>query len=177
MYQGNQITTFQLKGARYALDITTKELGEYIQFSSTTISTLERKGLSEFVDIDRKKINLLVRFFNDKGIHFPDQYSILNNKIQDIEKDVLTRFQIRSSRKILNITQKLLAEKISIEVNILNALERLNNTSIIAKKNLQETNKFIDYNNLIDFFKGKNILFLHNNTICNNHQTPFPSPK
>ena len=39
-----QITTFQLKGARNALDITTKHLGEYIQFSSTTISTLEKKG-------------------------------------------------------------------------------------------------------------------------------------
>jgi DNA-binding XRE family transcriptional regulator len=157
------LKVFQLKAARSTLGIGVRDIGYCLDLSRTTISRIEQQNNLNYINISKLQNDLLVKFFEDKGIIFPDEDSLyLKEKLDTLETrdNNITRFQLRGARAILGFTQYQLAEILNIRKSDLNYLENLNNTSYISA-----TPKKIDENKIRDFFKKNEITLQNNYTI------------
>ena len=73
----DKMTRFQLKGARVALRLTQKELGEHIGIPQSTLSDLEIRHKNEqFVKLNPAVIKAMKSFFLQQGVTFPSHTSI-----------------------------------------------------------------------------------------------------
>lgn len=73
----DKITRFQLKGARVALKLTQKELGEQVKIPQSTISDLEIKYKNEqFLKLDPAVARFIKSFFIQHGVIFPSPVTI-----------------------------------------------------------------------------------------------------
>ena len=156
------LKVFQLRVARSVLGLGVRDIGAYINLSRSTISKIERKGITTNLIINTEQNTTLVKIFNDKRVFFPNESTISYEKESKSCKEYLTRFQLRGGRAILALSQRELSENTGIEKNILNYLENLPNTSFIS---LAETVQTDVNSKLKNYFHKNNIFFPTGNSI------------
>lgn len=156
------IKVFQLRAARSVLGLGVRDIGAYIGLSRSSISKIERREITTYLNIDKEQNTILLKIFNDKRVFFPDENTISYEKEFKDSKDYLTRFQLRGGRAILALSQRELSENTCIEKNVLNFLENLPNTSCIYKAEELQNNV---NSKLKDYFYQNNIFFPTENTI------------
>lgn len=164
-----KITYIQLRAARQLLGIGVRELGALLKVSKSTISTAEANSTRDFYF---KYSAALIDFFETKNITFPTEFSIRYNPTENLQEQVkdselkLTKFQLRTARYILNISQLELANILGFSRSLISHAELLNNTAFINFSNpeniiklkvffLQQNIEFIDpfyifYKNYVD---------------------------
>ena len=120
-------------------------------FNKTNHSTL---------NITIQQNDLLLRLFNDKGVSFPSDFSIVLSNYDNHNDNNITRFNIRGARSILKISQRELCEKLGIKKSELNLLEGLENL-----ESVDQNTSYQNIEKIICFFSKKNILFPNSYTI------------
>lgn len=70
------LTRFQLKVARTATGLTQDELSVYVKLSSSSISLLERKSNTEYIESSKIQISILRKFFEHLGIRFLNDLTV-----------------------------------------------------------------------------------------------------
>ena len=134
-----QINHIQLRAARHALNLSTKDIADMLKVSNTTISGHERLryDIQGAINFLFKHSKHLLEFFAKHNIVFPDNYSIELKVGDDVLNAIpktggeLTRFQLRVARYILNITQKELSKLSGIEEHFFNTQEKKYNTALL----------------------------------------------
>ena len=125
------ITYIQLRAARHILNLGVRDIAKILKVSKATISKTELGKTRDFL---YKHSAALLEFFEHHNIFFPNEYFIRyhdnQEKIQKYDSG-LTRFQLRTARHILNISQNKLAELINIDKGIIARAEQLQNTDFI----------------------------------------------
>jgi len=158
------LKVFQLRAARSTLGLGVRDIGAYIDLSRSTISKIERMDINVDLNITQEQNRILIRIFNDKGVFFPDENTVLYKDLDHNNKQLLTRFQLRGSRAILGLTQRELAEILYIEKKVLTYLEGLPNSAYIAT-----TNTDLIHSKFKNFFDGNSITFPNNGIISLKH--------
>jgi hypothetical protein len=130
------IKTFQLRAGRSVLGIGVRELGHFLGVSGATISLWEQKDKNKHLKTSDKNNTLLKKFFEQREVFFPDEQTISLNPASLLQNtdDTLTRFQLRASRAILNLSQAELANCIGISSQLVTRAEHLNNKELIRPK-------------------------------------------
>jgi DNA-binding XRE family transcriptional regulator len=130
----------QLKVARCVLNLGVRDIGALIQTSRTTVSRLENNivKLCDMKLADRRNI-VLHEFFKKNGVIFPNEHVVTfcpsNNIIQKNNHScILTRFQLRAARIIINKTQAELAKIATIHPSIIIYAENQANEDCINPK-------------------------------------------
>ena len=131
---------FQLKVSRAVLNLGIRDIGSYVGVSSTAVSSWEKGDNYSNICTSNNNIQILEQFFMIKNILFPDQDSVLLNKlIEEFSKSSakpLTRFQLRGARAIMCINRKDLATLAQIDQYVITRAERVINSEYIRPKNL-----------------------------------------
>ena len=147
----NNITNIQLRAARQALNIGIRDIAKLLNVSKATISKAELGKTRDFLF---KHSARLVDFFQQNNIIFPNEYTIrlMQNespKIFNKNTEIITRFQLRSARCVLNFSQQNLANKLDIDKGIISRAELLNNFKKINPNSLEVIfnikNMFLQY--------------------------------
>lgn len=149
------LNAFQLRTARSVLTFGVREIGSIIGISRSTVSILENQKNFEPIKIDQQRNDILVKFFKEKGVHFPNTKSIALGVDIHNKSNLLTRFQIRVARIAMNLTQDELAKAVGMPLLLLNYLEKQQNKIYISA-----TPKVIDEALLRRFFETNGIQFL-----------------
>ena len=150
------ITYLQLKAARHSLNLGVRDVAKILRVSKSTISKAELGKTRDFL---YKHSAALIDFFASHNIKFPSEYSIryhiTDDKQQQLNQynNTLTRFQLKTARHILNISQEKLAKSIHIDKGIISQTEQLSNEEIIK---LQDQSIILK---LKDLFQQRNIEF------------------
>lgn len=147
------ITYLQLRAARHALNLGVRDVAKILKVSKATISKTELGKTRDFL---YKHSAALIDYFALHNITFPSEYSIRYNTSHstiNTEINKLTRFQLKTARHLLNISQYELAKSINIDKNIITRAEQLNNELYIKFQNQSITLE------LIVFFQKNNIEF------------------
>ena len=134
-----QINNIQLRAARHALNLSTKDIAELLGVAASTITHHEclKFGITGFNKFIANHSDQLINFFTENDIVFPDNYSIELKVSDDVLNAIpktggeLTRFQLRVARYILNITQIELSKKIDISKSAINTHECKENTDLL----------------------------------------------
>jgi len=142
------INYIQLKSARCVLNLGVRDIGELIGTSRTTISKIENNLLSPSqLRLAERRNNILETFFKKNSIFFPNYYTISTHNNSDNtqtvsqQKNVLTRFQLRVARTIINNTILEFSTSIGEKRGIIEYAESLTNNTYISPKNNQIINK------------------------------------
>lgn len=154
------LKTFQLRAARVVAGIELKEIGNVLGLTKAAISLWEHKDDFAPLTTSQENILILKEIFARHNIFFPDENSISLNEIIEYRKpEGLTRFQLKASRAILNISQEMLAQSINILKDVIARAELLKNHEYIRplNKKLPSTLKL--------WFENKNIIFNDNLTV------------
>lgn len=149
------ITHIQLRAARHALNLGVRDMAKILKVSKATISKAELGKTRDFL---YKHSAALIEFFNSHNINFPNEYIIRYQPRHDAkelqqEDSLLTRFQLKTARYVLNINQQELATLIHINKGVINRGEQLPNEEYIKIKD-----PYIVYK-LKTFFQQHGILF------------------
>lgn len=145
------INYLQLKAARNTLDLGIREIAKLLRVSKSTVSNAE---LGKTRDFFFKHSAALCDFFLKNNIHFPNEYSIRYYHTIEIEySEHLTRFQLKSARSILNISQLELATLIGIDKGVISRTELTKNFDFINPPNTAVNSK------LKNLFQHRNIEF------------------
>lgn len=131
---------FQLRAARSTLGISVRQLGEYIGLTGSAISLIENKNNFDNINMKQENIDILEQLFAIKNIHFPDSETIIYNgdiKPLHSQQKYLTCFQLKCARYIMHITQKELANAISIDRYVIVRAEKLQYDYFINTKDIQ----------------------------------------
>lgn len=153
------ITYIQLRAARQLLNIGVRELATILKVSKSTICKAEANNTRDFY---HKYNAALLDYFKKNHIIFPTESSIRYDYKDNFQENtqtsetkiIFTRFQLKTARCILNITQLELANFTGINKSQISRAELLNNS---------ETVKFSNINNiniLKNFFINQNIEFV-----------------
>jgi DNA-binding XRE family transcriptional regulator len=141
----NLISTLQLKAGRAVLGIGVREIGSYVGVSGAAISLWENNKGHNNLKITPERNLLLIHFFQNRGIFFPDKKSISlisdSNRYNSNSLIVLTRFQLKAARAMLNLTQLELANYIGVSRELITRAERLNNADFIRPKETEVVSK------------------------------------
>ena len=149
----------QLKIARQALNLGVREIGSLIQTSRTTISKLENNIIKvRDMRLAKKRNAILHEYFRQNNIIFPNEYSVEFSSSYTIAQPPapikkLTRFQLKSSRVILQKSQKELAELTKTKLFSIIQAEKLSNESFVKSE------KFRDISSLINMFYKNGIKY------------------
>lgn len=150
------ILTFQLRAARSILNLGVRDIGSIIDTSRSTISIWENKENLEPIKTSQNNITKLTDFFLENRIFFPDHNSICFNSGVQENSGFLTRFHLRGTRSILNVTQHELSLLTKIPLSLLNYLECQSNTKYLEDTPKREE---IAKHDLRAFFKSNGISF------------------
>ena len=136
MDNGIIIKSFQLRAGRSVLGIGVRELGECLGLSGAAVSLWEHKDNAASLKTSDDNIILLKKFFEQREVFFPDEKTISLNPalIKQNTRGTLTRFQLRASRAILNLSQSELANFIGVSAQLITRAEHLNNRDFIRPK-------------------------------------------
>lgn len=157
----NMLRSFQLKAARSVTRIEVREIALYLGVSRTIISRWEKQPALNFIKTKKASPQSLLFFFKQHKISFPDNSTIhFDSKLTNKNSIHLTRFQLRASRSILDLTQQELALQTNTSRSVVNYLETQNNEIL-----LDTTNKHVDDLTFKKFFEDKGIVFPDNFTI------------
>jgi transcriptional regulator with XRE-family HTH domain len=136
MNNNGTIKRFQLRAGRSVLGIGVREIGECLGLSGAAISLWEHKDIEENLKTTDDNIILLRKFFEQREVFFSDERTISLNPtlVNQSTGDVLTRFQLRAGRAILNLSQSELADYLGVSTQLITRAERLNNKDFIRPK-------------------------------------------
>lgn len=153
------LTGFQLRAARGALNIFTKDLTQSIGLHNSTLVRLEEctPNLS-YPKCNSRTLLLITNFFESEGILFPNKNAISLKKtskssLEEASDYRLTKFQLKSARIAMRLSQKLLGEYIGFPQSTLSELEGIGNNVDYIKCS-EENAKTIKY-----FFLENGIIF------------------
>jgi DNA-binding XRE family transcriptional regulator len=140
----SNIKSFQLRAGRSILGIGVRKIGSCLGVSGAAISLWEHQGVADNLKTSEENILLLKKFFEQREVFFPDARTISLNPIyhNQILQNTLTRFQLRASRAILNLSQSELASFIGVSPQLITRAERLNNKDFIRPKESNVVPKF-----------------------------------
>lgn len=156
------IKIFQLKSARSVIGVEVRELALYLGVSRTIVSRWENQKPLESIKTKKASPESLVFFFRQHNIVFPDDNTVCFDSKEDKEcSTLLTRFQFRAARSILNLTQEDLANATNSSRKIVNYLETFDNEALLLTKN-----KEIDISAFRKFFEHKGIKFPYSLSVC-----------
>ena len=132
------LTGFQLRAARAVLNVFTKDLGESIGLHYSTLIRLEEQTPNlSYLKCNSRTLLLITNYFEHNGLLFPNKETIalkkyMDSNIQVISENDLTRFQLKTARIAMRLSQKLLGEYIGLSQSTLSELEGAgNNTDFI----------------------------------------------
>ncbi|RYE24333.1 MAG: hypothetical protein EOP45_05960, partial [Sphingobacteriaceae bacterium] len=103
------LKSFQLRAARITADIELKTIGDLIGLTKACISRWEHQDSFYRLKTSNENIANIKQLFAQHNIFFPDEHSIAvetNLEDNELQREGLTRFQLRAARVILNITQE-----------------------------------------------------------------------
>lgn len=157
---------FQLRAGRSVLGIGVRELGNCLGVSGATISLWEQKDANKNLKTSTDNIILLKKFFEQREVFFPDENTVsLNPALLHHNIDTtLTRFQLRASRAILNLSQAELANFIGVSSQLITRAEHLNNKDFIRPKESGVVKK------IRGWFENQGILFRNNLSLSISHK-------
>ena len=146
------LNNIHLKLARNLLGIGVREIGDLIHTSRTTVSKLENNIINLLdMKLGNRRNTILNEFFKKKGIIFSNAYSLRLNpsNFPHSSNSILTCYQIKGARIILNKTQADISKEFKIGISIIRRLENnqpANNTATVYLKRIFEQNgiKFPD---------------------------------
>ena len=141
-----QINHIQLRAARYALNMSTKDIAKLLGVSNATISSHEilRYGVVGTEIFLAKHSDKLISFFTEHNIIFPDNYSIELKVSDDVLNRMpktggsMTRFQLRAARYILKLSQAELSKLTGINEGLIGFHECKNNTELLYSYRKEE---------------------------------------
>jgi transcriptional regulator with XRE-family HTH domain len=145
------ITYIQLRATRHVLNLGVREIAKILKVSKATISNTELGKTRDFL---YKHSAALIDYFALHNISFPNEYSIRYNNSSLIvrsESHILTRFQLKAARHILNINQLELAKSINVDRNVISRAEQLDNELSITfhdQTNLQKLKVWFQEHNI-----------------------------
>jgi len=136
------ITNIQLRAARQVLNIGIIDIAKLLSVSKATISKAE---LGKTRDFFFKHSARLIDFFQQNNIIFPNEYTIRlisdnSSELFNKQIEILTRFQLRGARCILNFSQQSLANHLDIDKGVISRAELLDNLRKINPNNLNVIN-------------------------------------
>jgi DNA-binding transcriptional regulator YiaG len=145
---------FQIRAARSVTGIGVKEIALYLGVSGTIVSRWDNMSPLKTIKSKATNPDALIFFFKQHKILFPTENSI-SLDIDSINTTVyLSRFQLRSSRSILGLSQRELAEATQTSKEVINYLEGLDNIKFI-----NNTPKDVDTTLYKVFFEKNGITF------------------
>lgn len=149
------IKSFQLRAGRSVLGIGVRELGNCLGLSGAAISLWENKELDYNLKTSDVNITLLLKYFEQREVFFPDENTISLNPalIRNSTSNALTRFQLRAARAILNLSQLELANYLNVSPQLITRAEKLNNRDFIRPKELNVVAK------IRSWFENRGIYF------------------
>ena len=139
------ITYIQLRAARHTLNLGVRDVAKILKVSKATISKTELGKTRDFL---YKHSAALIEFFEHNNIIFPNEHSIryidARNTAKKIDQgeNMLTRFQLKAARHILNINQNELANLVKIDKGIITRAEQLSNEEYIRPQDQSVILKF-----------------------------------
>lgn len=143
------ITHIQLRAARQSLNLGVRDIAKLLKVSKATISKAE---LGKTRDFFFKYSASLIDFFQNNNLVFPNEYTIRIAATNDahylLSDDLtknITRFQLKTSRCVLNFSQQNLANNIGIDKGIISRAELLDNTKKINPSNPETLLNIKDY--------------------------------
>jgi len=127
------LTTFQLRVSRSILDLGIRDIGSLLNTSRTTVYIWENKPNLSYINIKPDDLNCLKYFFEQKNIFFPDERTInlYQNTLIPINKNTLTRFQLKAARIALRLSQSELANYIGVLQQVIARAEILDNKEFV----------------------------------------------
>lgn len=146
------ITALQLKVARNILDLGVRDIASLLHVSKTTISKVELNKTRDFL---LKHNAALIHFFSCNNINFPNPFSIQykpHNIINTKTENIVTRFQLKGARCILNISQADLAKVLNINRSVIIEAEKYKNEEHLTLFGKQKELE------ILQFFKDHNII-------------------
>ena len=157
------ITYHQLKIARGILNLGVRDIALLLKVNKSTVSNAEQGKSRDFFF---KNSACLLEFFKKNNIIFPTDYSIRYNQTivsQPIVSDlkILTRFQLKSARILLSLSQSSLAKQIGVTEGVIIRLELFPNNMYITTKKPLITKKIYELFNFygIEFHEGLYVFF------------------
>jgi transcriptional regulator with XRE-family HTH domain len=148
------INHYQLKIAKGILNLGVRDIGKLLNVNKSTVSNAE---LGKTRDFFYKNSAALIDFFTKNNISFPTEYSIrCNEKVISLKStDIknITRFQLKSARLLLSLSQRNLAKEICVTERVIIRFESIANNQFINPKNPLVINR------LLDLFKNAGIYF------------------
>ena len=143
------ITGFQLKATKAVLDLTAKEIANAIGIHQGTLVRLGLTSNLEFLKCNAKNIILLRKFFESRGILFPNENTLsLKTTITPIPiTNQLTRFQLKAARVVSELTQEELSYYIKVSSSTISILEKFKNLEYIksTKINIVLLKKYFEH--------------------------------
>ena len=155
------LTTLQLRVSRSILDLGIRDIGSLLNTSRTTVYIWENKPNLSYINIKPDDLNCLKYFFEQKNIFFPDERTInlYQNTLIPINKNTLTRFQLKAARIALRLSQSELANYIGVLQQVIARAEILDNKEFVRIKNKEAIAK------LLKFFQSNGVYFPNNLSI------------
>ena len=159
------LTAFQLRVSRSILDLGIRDIGNLLNTSRTTVYIWENKPNLSYINTKTDSPNCLKTFFEQKNIFFPDERTInlYQKTLIPINKNTLTRFQLKAARIALRLYQSELANYIGVLQQVIARAEILDNKEFVRIKNKEAIAK------LLKFFQSNGVYFPNNLSI----QIPF----
>lgn len=155
------LTTLQLRVSRSILDLGIRDIGSLLNTSRTTVYIWENKPNLSYINIKPDDLNCLKYFFEKKNIFFPDERTInlYQKTLIPINKNTLTRFQLKAARIALRLSQSELANYIGVLQQVIARAEILDNKEFVRIKNKEAIAK------LLKFFQSNGVYFPNNLSI------------
>jgi len=150
------ITYQQLKIARGVLNLGVRDIGALLKINKSTVSNAEQGKTRDFF---HKNSATLIDFFKKNNIIFPTEYSIRYDQLINNQNNTsstssnITRFQLKSARLLLSLSQQALSNQLGITEGVIVRLELLPNNTYINPKNTLIVNK------LHELFKSHGVEF------------------
>ena len=141
------LTNLQLRAGRQVLNIGVRDLAKLLKTSKSTVSKAEQGKTRDFFF---KNSAALVDFFEKNNVVFPNEHTIrLNYPLEDInllsgKSTKLTRFQLKSARCIMNLSQLNFSKLVGIDKGVLSRAELLDNIKYINPSDKSAINKIKD---------------------------------
>jgi transcriptional regulator with XRE-family HTH domain len=137
------LTNLQLRAARQVLNIGVRDIAKRLKTSKSTISKAEQGKTRDFFF---KYSPALIDFFKKNNILFVNNYTIslalpIEVNSYSYKSIKLTRFQLKSARCILNLTQLNFSKLVGVDKGIISRAELLDNIQFINPSDKTVINK------------------------------------
>ena len=145
------LTGFQFRAALVIGKITAKELSQNIDLHEVSLLRLKKNTSNlEYLNCFARNMLLLQRFFEDRGIIFPDKNIIALNTAQRLND--VSRFHLVTARVAAGLTQNQLSQILRVSYGTISLLEKLDNLDPIRSVKLCNST-------IVKFFEAVGIIF------------------